>query len=141
MALSRADRELFLAEPHVAALSVEAGADRAPLVVPIWYQYVPGGSVWLLTGTSSRKLALIREAGRCSLMVETLDPTIRYVSVSGDIESYTDGTREELTEMAARYLPAEKVADYVDFAWENHGAQTKVVLRPGQWVASDLGSI
>ncbi|MBD1318220.1 pyridoxamine 5'-phosphate oxidase family protein [Gordonia hankookensis] len=141
MALTRSERELFLAEPHIAALAAEAGPDRAPLVVPIWYQYAPGGSVWFLTGTSSRKLALIREAGRCSLMVETLEPTIRYVSVSGDIESYTDGTREQLTEMAARYLPAEKVAGYVDFAWENHGAQTKVVLRAQRWVSSDLGRL
>ncbi|MCZ9342993.1 pyridoxamine 5'-phosphate oxidase family protein, partial [Streptomyces sp. TRM76130] len=38
MALSRAEREQFLAEPHIAALAVDAGAGRAPLTVPIWYQ-------------------------------------------------------------------------------------------------------
>ena len=42
-ALSVRDRELFLAEPHIAALSVSAGEGRGPLTVPIWYQYAPGG--------------------------------------------------------------------------------------------------
>jgi hypothetical protein len=35
MRLSVRDRELFLAEPHIAALSVSAGLDRGPLTVPI----------------------------------------------------------------------------------------------------------
>ncbi len=43
MALTREEREQFLAEPHIAALAVDAGAGRAPLTVPIWYQYEPGG--------------------------------------------------------------------------------------------------
>jgi hypothetical protein len=41
--LSVRDRELFLAEPQIAALSVSAGQGRGPFTVPIWYQYVPGG--------------------------------------------------------------------------------------------------
>src|SRR5690242_20099962 len=41
--LSVRDREAFLAEPHVAALSVSAGQARGPLTLPIWYQYRPGG--------------------------------------------------------------------------------------------------
>jgi hypothetical protein len=39
MPLSKHEREQFLAEPHVVALSVAAGPDRAPLTVPIWYDY------------------------------------------------------------------------------------------------------
>jgi hypothetical protein len=35
--LSVRDREFFLAEPHVAALSVSAGQGRGPFTVPIWY--------------------------------------------------------------------------------------------------------
>ncbi|CAM5599549.1 hypothetical protein SALBM311S_07869 [Streptomyces alboniger] len=41
MALTHEERAEFLAEPHVAALAVDAGAGRAPLTVPIWYQYEP----------------------------------------------------------------------------------------------------
>lgn len=57
MALSVCEREQFLAEPQVAALSVSAGRSRGPLVVPIWYQYVPGSEVWVLTSAGSRKAA------------------------------------------------------------------------------------
>lgn len=44
MALSKEEREQFLAEPHIAALSVYAGDKRGPLTVPIWYQYTPAAS-------------------------------------------------------------------------------------------------
>ena len=52
--LSAHDREQFLAEPHIAALSVSDGPGRGPLTVPIWYQYEPGGEPWVLTGAGSR---------------------------------------------------------------------------------------
>jgi nitroimidazol reductase NimA-like FMN-containing flavoprotein (pyridoxamine 5'-phosphate oxidase superfamily) len=54
MALSKDEREEFLAQPHIAALSVNAGDKRGPLAVPIWYQYEPGGEPWVLTGAGSR---------------------------------------------------------------------------------------
>ncbi|NEE17796.1 pyridoxamine 5'-phosphate oxidase family protein, partial [Streptomyces sp. SID7499] len=74
------------AEPHVAALSVASrGSDRAPLSVPIWYQYAPGGDVRILTGRTSRKAELIDAAGRFTLLVDRLEPTIRYVSVEGPV--------------------------------------------------------
>ena len=60
----------FFAEPRVAALAVNAGGDRGPLAVPIWYQYRPGGQPWVLTGADSRKHRLIEAAGCFSLMVE-----------------------------------------------------------------------
>lgn len=59
MGLSEIECEEFLAQPHVAALSVNAGDDRGALTVPIWYQYTPGGQPWILTGAGSRKTRLI----------------------------------------------------------------------------------
>lgn len=142
MALSPEEREQFLAEPHIAALAVDSGRDdRAPLTVPIWYQYEPGGDVWIMTGRDSRKGRLIAAAGRFSLMVERLDPTIRYVSVEGPVVATEPATREQLREISARYLPAEKVDGYVDMAWKEHGEQVVIRLRPERWVSSDLGSI
>ncbi|MFI1651357.1 pyridoxamine 5'-phosphate oxidase family protein [Streptomyces avidinii] len=143
MALSRTEREQFLAEPHVAALAVNAGAegDRAPLAVPIWYQYAPGGDIWIMTGRDSRKADLIRAAGRFTLMVDRLEPTIRYVSVEGPVVSTVPATREQLVEISARYLPTEKVEGYVDFAWKEHGEQLVIHMRPQRWVSSDLGNV
>ncbi|MCT7354706.1 pyridoxamine 5'-phosphate oxidase family protein [Streptomyces sp. 15-116A] len=141
MALTREEREKFLAEPHIAALSVDAGPGRAPLTVPIWYQYEPGGDIWIMTGLDSRKNQLISAAGRFTLMVDRLEPTIRYVSVEGPVVETTPATLEQLRELSARYLPAEKVDAYVDFAWKNHGEQVVLRMRPEHWVSSDLGQV
>ncbi|MGW5200040.1 pyridoxamine 5'-phosphate oxidase family protein [Streptomyces spiralis] len=141
MPLSREEREKFLAEPHIAALAVDAGPGRGPLTVPIWYQCERDGTVWIMTGLDSRKNRLIQSAGRFSLMVDRLEPTIRYVSVEGPVIDTTPATVERLREISSRYLPAEKVDAYVDFAWKNHGEQVVVRMRPEHWVSSDLGSV
>jgi hypothetical protein len=141
MALNREEREQFLAEPHIAALAVDAGPGRAPLTVPIWYEYAPGGDIWIMTGLDSRKNQLIQAAGRFSLMIDRLEPTIRYVSVEGPVIDTVPATIEKLREISARYLPAEKVDGYVDFAWKNHGEQVIVHMRPERWVSSDLGTV
>ncbi|MGW0612804.1 pyridoxamine 5'-phosphate oxidase family protein [Streptomyces sp. NPDC002788] len=141
MALTRAEREQFLAEPHVAALAVDAGAGRAPLTVPIWYQYEPGGDIWIMTRLDSRKYELISAAGRFSLMVDRLEPTIRYVSVEGPVVETVPATLDRLQEISARYLPAEKVDGYVDFAWKNYGEQLVLRMRPERWLSSDLGQV
>ncbi|MEU5888478.1 pyridoxamine 5'-phosphate oxidase family protein [Streptomyces sp. NPDC047461] len=140
-ALTRLEREQFLAEPHVAALSVDGGEGRAPLSVPIWYQYEPGGDIWILTGLGSRKQRLIEAAGRFSLMVDTVEPKLKYVSVEGPVLDTAPATIELLREISARYLPPEKVEGYVDFAWKNHGEQVIIRLRPERWVSSDIGSL
>ncbi|CAL9274590.1 MULTISPECIES: pyridoxamine 5'-phosphate oxidase family protein [Streptomyces] len=141
MALSREEREKFLAEPHIAALAVDAGEGRAPLTVPIWYQYEPGGDVWIMTGLDSRKNRLIQAAGRFTLMVDRLEPTIRYVSVEGPVVETVAATEEDLREISARYLPPEKVDGYVAYASADHGEQVIVRMRPERWVSSDLGSV
>jgi hypothetical protein len=141
MALTREERAQFLAEPHIAALAVDAGPDRAPLTVPIWYQYEPGGDIWIMTGLDSRKYELISAAGRFSLMVDRLKPTIRYVSVEGPVVDTAPATLDQLREISARYLPADKVDGYVDFARKNHGEQLVLRMRPERWVSSDLGQV
>jgi hypothetical protein len=137
--LSVRDRELFLAEPHIAALSVSAGPGRGPLTVPIWYQYEPGGEAWVLTETGSRKARLIEEAGRFALMVERVVPTVRYVSVEGPVTRTIAGTDELLREIAERYLPPEKVGAYLEFARADHGELVAIYLRPARWWSADLG--
>ena len=137
--LSVRDRELFLAEPHIAALSVSAGPDRGPLTVPIWYQYEPGGEAWVLTEAGSRKAQLIQAAGCFSLMVERVVPTVRYVSVEGPVTRVTPGTDELLLEITERYLPSEQVPAYLEFARTELGEQVAIYLRPQRWLSADLG--
>jgi len=140
MSLSLDERQQFLAEPLIAALAVEAGSDRGPLNVPIWYQYKPGEKPWILTSVGSRKARLIAQAGYFSLMVQRLEPTVRYVTVEGAVSHTAPGTKEMLWEMSSRYLPEDKVADYVAFASAEHGEQIAVYLEPERWLSADLGA-
>jgi Pyridoxamine 5'-phosphate oxidase len=137
--LSVRDRESFLAEPHVAALSVAAGQGRGPLTVPIWYQYAPGGEAWVLTEAGSRKARLIEAAGRFTLMVDRVLPTVRYVSVEGPVTRTVPGTDELLREITERYLPPDQVPAYLEFAEAELGEQVAIFLRPDRWLTADLG--
>jgi hypothetical protein len=133
------DRELFLAEPHIAALSVSDGPDRGPLTLPIWYQYQPGGEAWVLTEAKSRKARLIKAAGRFSLMVERRVPTNRYVSVEGPVTRMVPETDELLREITERYLAPELVPAYLEFARRELGEQVVIYLRPERWLSADMG--
>ncbi|MBA0053286.1 pyridoxamine 5'-phosphate oxidase family protein [Streptomyces sp. AJS327] len=141
MPLSHEERELFLSEPHIGALSVEGDPGRAPLTVPVWYLYEPGADLRVLTGADSRKARLIRAAGRFSLLAERVRPTVRYVSVEGTVVESRAGTDDDLRQFATRYLPAEKVANYVEFASQDHGPTVLFRLRPDHWFSSDLGPL
>ncbi|MFS0898772.1 pyridoxamine 5'-phosphate oxidase family protein [Mycolicibacterium litorale] len=140
MALSKVDREQFFAEPHVAALSVSAGQNRGPLTVPVWYQYSLGGEPWVLTGAGSRKHRLIEAAGWFTLMVERVEPTVRYVAVDGPVSRIEPGTDDHLVEVSRRYLPPEAVEPYLEMARREHGESVVIHLRPQHWLSSDLGS-
>jgi hypothetical protein len=138
MPLPERERHEFLAEPHVAALSVAAGPDRAPLVVPIWYHYTPGGELWFHTPVGSRKAKLIDAAGRVSLMVDEAGARVRYVSVEGPVVRTEPGSAEVVRTMTARYLPPERVDAYVEFAMAEHGEQVVYHVRPERWLSADL---
>ena len=137
--LSVGDRELFLAEPHIAALSVSAGPDRGPFTLPIWYQYAPGGEAWVLTEAASPKARLIEAAGRFTLMVQRTLPTERYVSVEGPVTRMIPETDELLREITERYLPPERVPAYLKLAKTEFGEQVVIYLRPERWLTADLG--
>jgi Pyridoxamine 5'-phosphate oxidase len=133
------EREQFLAEPHIAALSVSAGPGRGPLTVPIWYQYEPGGEVWILIEARSRKAGLIEAAGRFTLMVDRVTPTTRYVSVEGPVTRTIPGTIELRREITERYLPPEQAEAYLKLAEAEFGAEIAIYLRPERWLSADLG--
>jgi hypothetical protein len=138
--LSQEEREQFLAEPHIAALSVYAGDTRGPLTVPIWYQYSPGGEPWILTGPGSRKARLIEATGFFTLMVERLEPTTRYVTVDGAVSHIEPGTDAQLEELTHRYLSGAAADKYLQFAREHLGEHVAIYMQPQHWLSSDMGS-
>lgn len=140
MALTLQERQEFLAQPHIGALAVATEPDRAPLNVPIWYQYAPNSELWILTGVQSKKIQVLEAAGRFSLMAQVLEPTIRYVTAEGPITQVLPMTDELHREMVSRYLPAEKVDGYLEFA-ATLGDQVAVFMRPEHWLSADLGKV
>jgi hypothetical protein len=138
--LSLEEREPLLAEPRIAALSVSAGPDRAPLTLPVWYQYVPGGEVWLLTSPASRHARLIEQAGRFSLMVERTDPSLRYVFVEGPATRTAPRTDAMLREMTQRYLRPDIVDSYLAFAKAELADEVVIYMQPERWLSADVGT-
>jgi hypothetical protein len=139
MGIPITDRQELLSQPLIAALSVSREDGRGPLTVPIWYDYTPGGDVWFVTGKDSLKARLIRAAGRCTLMVERLDPTVRYVSVEGPVR-IADAAEGDMEAMARRYLPPEAVGPYLAEA-ANYPPEVTIRLTPENWLSADLGAV
>src|SRR4026208_2310806 len=104
LTMTKEEREAFLADVHVAVISV-AEHGRGPLVVPMWYSYEPGGQVRIITGRTSRKGKLLERAGRFSLCVQTETPPYKYVSVEGPIIAVEAADLErDRRPLARRYL-------------------------------------
>jgi Pyridoxamine 5'-phosphate oxidase len=120
---------------------VSAGDKRGPLTVPIWYQYSPGGEPWVLTGAGSRKHRLIETQGEFTLMVERVEPTVRYVAVDGPVSRIEPGTDDQLVEMTKRYLAPDKIDTYLEYARGQLGEQVTIYLKPQHWLSADLGSL
>ena len=63
LAMTKEERETFLAGLHVGVISIEQEGE-APLTVPIWYDYAPDAGVWVITGDSSLKARHLLAAER-----------------------------------------------------------------------------
>ncbi|MFB7877575.1 MULTISPECIES: pyridoxamine 5'-phosphate oxidase family protein [unclassified Nocardia] len=138
MALTQTEKQEFLARPHVAALSVGL-PDRGPLTVPIWYAYEPGGRPWITTLPGSTKMAAITAAGRFGLMVDTVEPEVKYVSVEGPVARVQTSTPAQVEEMAARYLSGDALTQYLAFAHDQLGEHVTVWLEPEHWLGALIG--
>jgi nitroimidazol reductase NimA-like FMN-containing flavoprotein (pyridoxamine 5'-phosphate oxidase superfamily) len=138
-AMTSKEREAFLADVHVAIISIADG-ERGPLAVPIWYDYEPGGEAWILTDRNSRKGKLLEAAGRFSLCVQTEAPPYKYVSIEGSIVAIEDyDVEKHLRPMARRYL-GERLGDsYVEQTASDpeSGGGVLVRMRPERWLTVD----
>jgi nitroimidazol reductase NimA-like FMN-containing flavoprotein (pyridoxamine 5'-phosphate oxidase superfamily) len=135
--MTRNEKEQFLAGLHVGVLSLPRG-ERAPLTVPVWYDYTPDGELWFLTPPTSRKGELLRVGTKLSLCAQTESPPYRYVSVQGTVTSIAPADRErEGRPMARRYLGREQGDRYTDRGGASDNVTVRV--RPEHWLAVDYG--
>lgn len=141
--MTERERQAFLAEPHVAVLSVASDDDRPPLTVPLWYGYRPGGDITFFTGTQgrkARKIRLIEKAGVLSLSVQHGEFPYRYVTVEGTVVGEDrPPSAEQMLAIARRYLPEEAARGFVEA--ELGHPESELVLftvRPDRWLTLDF---
>jgi PPOX class probable F420-dependent enzyme len=140
LAMTKAEREAFLAGVHVGVLSV-ARPERGPLLAPIWYRYEPGGDVCIVTGRSSAKARHLARAGRASLCVQTETTPYRYLTVEGPVTLGEIDFTRDVRDVAYRYLGQKTGDAYLAATADWHGPKVEVLvrLRPEHWQSEDYG--
>lgn len=139
LAMTRAEREAFLAGLHVGVVSLP-DPGRGPLTVPIWYAYEPGGDVVLVTDRESRKGRLLAEGTRVSLCVQTESLPYKYVSVEGPVIAVDPADVERDTRpLAHRYLGPELGDRYIEATAGDReaGGSVRIRIRPERWLTVD----
>jgi len=137
---SPAERETFLAEPRVGVVSI-AREGRAPLSVPIWYAYTPGGEVGLWMEADTAKARALARSGHFTLVVHDERRPYRYVSVSGPVVRMAPiDWQTELLPLIRRYLSGAEAEGYIAAL----GGPADVIdnlyvrMRPSHWRAEQL---
>jgi nitroimidazol reductase NimA-like FMN-containing flavoprotein (pyridoxamine 5'-phosphate oxidase superfamily) len=139
--MSVAERQEFLAGLHVGVLSVD-DPGSGPLAIPVWYSYVPGGTVNVITGGQSVKAGLLRAAGRFSLCVQNESMPYRYVSVEGPIAAIDETvSADERRALAHRYLGPEGGDLYVASTAEQAAGSVAFRMSPQRWRTTDYGKL
>ena len=137
LAMTRQEREAFLADVHVGIISIpESG--RGPLTVPVWYVYEPGGEVRFVTGRSSRKGRLLADGRRLSMCVQTETSPYKYVSIEGPIIAIENAELErDRRPLARRYLGTEMGDQYIEDTRSEHADNVLIRVRPERWLTVD----
>lgn len=129
------ERQAFLADLHVGVIAINEEG-RAPLAVPVWYSYEPGGEVSVLMQSDSRKALGIDAAGRFSLCAQTEAPPYRYVTVEGPVASTETYGADDLLSMATRYLGTEGGQAYMA-GTRDYANAVRISMTPEHWLSVD----
>jgi nitroimidazol reductase NimA-like FMN-containing flavoprotein (pyridoxamine 5'-phosphate oxidase superfamily) len=140
LAMTKQERQAFLADVHVGVISIELEG-AAPLAAPIWYDYAPERGVRVITGKDSRKGPALARARRFTLVAQSEQPPFyKYVSVSGPVVSMEPADLEAHSRpMARRYFGKELGDLYVS----GGGREENLVftMRPERWLTVDYAKM
>ena len=139
LTMSSVERERFLSALHVGIISIPRAA-KGPLTVPIWYDYEPGGEVWVITDSDSIKGKLLTKSSRISLCAQTETAPYQYVSVEGPFTT-RPSTQEELLAMAVRYLGEEQGQAYAENSAGGGEGSIVVAIAPETWFSVDYNKM
>ncbi|MGF7123391.1 pyridoxamine 5'-phosphate oxidase family protein [Rhodococcus sp. BE178] len=136
--MSENEREQFLADLHIGVIAAERDG-RAPLAVPIWYDYSPGGDVMVWTERGTVKERLIRASGRFSLCAQVEQPPYRYVSVEGPATFQDTVTPDDVRPLVQRYLPEAEAEVFIGESFNDSAVLIR--MRPDRWFSVDYGKL
>lgn len=136
--MTSAERQAYLADLHVGVIGVERPG-RAPLTVPIWYTYEPGGEVLVSSLAGSLKARLITAAGRFSITAQDETYPYRYVTAEGSLTSIETADTATMRAIAVRYLGERGGQAFVEsFAKDHPEAESLLFrMRPERWLSVD----
>ena len=140
LAMTRPERDAFLADVHVGVISIERTGE-APLSAPIWYDYTPDRGLWIITGAKSRKGRALEAAGRFTLVAQVEEPPLyKYVSVSGPVVDVRPAELEaHARPMAHRYFGKELGDRYV--AGGGSADDRLFTMQPERWLSVDYAKL
>ena len=141
--MTEQEREAFLAERHVAVLSLPSDDERPPLVFPTWYGYQPRSQITYYTHRTepkSRKQRLIHEGSPVSLCVQQEELPYKYVTVEGTVVAVNEAPNtEQRLAIISRYLPADDAQAYLSGEIESGVDLVLFTIRPDRWAGIDFG--
>ncbi len=139
LTMTKEEREAFLAEVHVAIISIPESR-RGPLTLPVWYAFTPDGEFHIWTGGTSRKAQLLRQAGRFSLCVQQETRPYKYVSAEGPVLSIEPIQLErDLRPLVYRYLDLEQGNNFIQQLGGDSAGTGDILIRmkPDRWLSED----
>ena len=135
LAMTPAEREAFLAEVHVAVVTVADDGSCGPLAIPLWYDYQPGGEIIVVTDGNSRKAQLIRKVGRVTVCAQTQETPYRYASAEGPVTAIEDTiTVEQRWELAVATWATRAPTRYIEATRDITDRMCAVHIRPEHWL-------
>jgi hypothetical protein len=128
------EKEAYLSEVRIGVLAIN-DAGSGPLTAPLWYDYRPGGEIFMIVAADSRKGKLLAVGQRVGLVAQSEALPYSYVSVEGPVTSVSPVTFDELLSMAYRYLGEKQGRQYAQAAGIEK--EIGVRVRPERWLAVD----
>lgn len=107
---------------------------RAPLAVPVWYGYEPGGEVlvWSYPGVKER---LVRASGRFTLTAQSEGWPYRYVSVEGPVVAIeAPAPLDVAVAISAHYLGETEGREFAEGCHKPD--QVLFRMRPERWLSA-----
>jgi hypothetical protein len=132
--MTQDEKEAYLSEVRIGVLAIN-DAGSGPLTAPLWYDYRPGGEIFMIVAADSRKGKLLAVGQRVSLVVQSEALPYSYVSVEGPVTSVSPVTFDELLSIAYRYLGEKQGRQYAQAAGIEK--EIGVRVRPERWLAVD----